>query len=92
MPGETPVHYIKLTIIQGKTFHAGINLPQERVGKRKGARIIYVKENTNLIKVIYIGGHKDKRYNDAFLQVNLIGNRYQTENYLLYTEDFNFGV
>jgi len=92
MPGEGPVHYIKLTTIRRKTFHAGINLPQEKVGKRKGARIIYVKENVNLIKAIYVGGHKDKRYDDTFLQVDLIQNRYQTENYLLYTEDFNFRV
>jgi len=90
MPGESPVHYIKLSSLQGKTFHAGINLPQERVGKRQGARIIYVKENTNLVKVIYVGGHKDKKYDDPFTQVSLIEGRYQTESYLLYTEGFEF--
>lgn len=90
MPGEDPVHHIKLTLLHGKTFHAGINLPQERVGKKKGARIIYVKEDANLVKVIYVGGHKDKRYDDSFAQVSLVEGRYQTESYLLYTEDFEF--
>ena len=60
MPGERLVHYIKSSSLQNKTFHAGINLPKENVSKRKGARIIYVKENFDLIKIVYVGGHKDK--------------------------------
>ncbi len=90
MPGEGPVHHIKLTALHGKTFHAGINLPQEKFGKRKGARIIYIKESANLVKVIYVGGHKDKRYDNSFTQVSLIEDRYQTESYLLYNEGFEF--
>jgi len=90
MPGESPVHHVKLNILQGKTFHAGIPLPQEGIGKRKGARIIYVKESTDLVKVIYVGGHKDRRYDDPFLQVDIVESRYQTESYLLYTEGFRF--
>ena len=90
--GEKPVHYIKVPLLQNKTFHAGINLPQENVGKRKGARIIYVKENFDLIKIIYVGGHKDKRYDDSFLQVELINQRYFTENYIQYTEGLNFDI
>ncbi len=90
LPGEKPVHYIKLAILQNKTFHAGINLPQENVGKQKGARIIYVKESLDSIKIIYVGGHKDKRYDDSNLQVELIEDRYLTENYIAYTEGINF--
>jgi hypothetical protein len=90
LPGEKPVHYIKLAILQNKTFHAGINLPQENVGKQKGARIIYVKESLDSIKIIYVGGHKDKRYDDSNLQVELIENRYLTENYIVYTDGLNF--
>jgi hypothetical protein len=90
LPGEKPVHYIKLAILQNKTFHAGINLPQENVGKQKGARIIYVKESLDSIKIIYVGGHKDKHYDDSNLQVELIENRYLTENYIAYTDGFNF--
>lgn len=90
MPGERPVHYIKLAILQNKTFHAGINLPGENMGKRKGPRIIYVKENFDLIKIIYVGGHKDKRYDNSFSQVKLIEERYPSESYIQYTEDFNF--
>ncbi len=90
LPGEKPVHYIKLAILQNKTFHAGINLPQENVGKQKGARIIYVKESLDSIKIIYVGGHKDKRYDDSNLQVELIEDRYLTENYIAYAEGINF--
>lgn len=87
MPGETPVHYIKLNILQGRTFHAKISLPQEGISGRKGGRIIYVKESVDLIKIIYVGGHKDRRYDNPFAQVSLIESRYQTESYL---KDFEF--
>lgn len=90
--GEKPVHYVKSPILQNKTFHAGINLPQENVGKRKGARIIYIKETLDLIKIIYVGGHRDKRYDDSFIQVELINQRYFTENYIQYTEGLNFDI
>lgn len=90
IPGERPVHYIKLSVLQNKTFHAGINLPGENIGKRKGSRIIYIKENFDLIKIIYVGGHKDKRYDNSFSQVKLIEERYLSEDYVQYTEDFDF--
>lgn len=90
MPGEKPVHYVRLPILKNKVFHAGINLPKENVGKRQGARIIYIKENLNLVKIIYVGGHKDKRYDNSYLQVNLLKERYSVENYIKYTEDLGF--
>jgi len=90
MPGERLVHYIKLSTLQNKTFHAGINLPKENVSKRKGARIIYVKENFDLIKIVYAGGHKDERYDNSFSQVKLIEERYLIESYIQYTESLNF--
>ena len=90
MPGERLVHFIKSSFLQNKTFHAGINLPKENVSKRKGARIIYVKENFDLIKIIYVGGHKDKRYDNSFSQVKLIGERCLIESYIQYTESLNF--
>jgi len=90
MPGERLVHYIKSSALQNKTFHAGINLPKENVSKRKGARIIYVKENFDLIKIVYVGGHKDKRYDNSSSQVKLIEERYLTESYIQYTENLNF--
>jgi hypothetical protein len=90
MPGESPVHHVKLPILQGKTFHAGIALPKEKVGKKKGARFIYVRESFDSIKIIYVGGHKDRRYDDSNLQIKLIEERYLTENYIAYTEGLNF--
>jgi hypothetical protein len=90
MPGERPVHYIKEKTLYNKIFHAGINLPEENVGKKKGGRIIYAKEESDLIKIIYSGGHKDKRYDNSFSQVNLIKERYFSEGYVGYFESLNF--
>lgn len=90
MPGERPVHYIKLPTLQNKVFHAGISLPKAKFGKRKGARIIYIKEDFHLIKIIYVGGHKDKRYNNSYSQVDLIKERCSVENYVKYSENLSF--
>ncbi|KKQ97954.1 MAG: hypothetical protein UT24_C0042G0002 [Candidatus Woesebacteria bacterium GW2011_GWB1_39_12] len=90
LPGESLVRYIKLQILQNKTFHARINLPEENIGKQAGSRIIFVKEDPNLIKVIYVGGHKDKRYDDSNLAVPLIEDRYQDARYVDYFEGINF--
>ena len=88
--GETPYHYIKTPYLQGKVFHAGINLPKENVGKKKGARIVYIKEDLNLIKILYVGGHKDKRYDDSYSSVVLLEKRYSNKNFLEYTEGIKF--
>lgn len=91
MPGEKPIHYIKSLDLQNKTFRAGINLPKENVSKRKGARIIYIKENINTIKIIYVGGHKDKkRYDDSYRLVELIKERYSIDIYKEYSEELEF--
>ena len=90
LPGERPVHYVKSPAIQNRVFHAGINLPDEDVGKLKGARIIYIKENIGLIKVVYVGGHKDKRYEDSYYQVPMIEQRYATDKFVEYAENLVF--
>lgn len=63
LPGEAPFHYVS-DELKGNVFHAGICLPSSGLGKTKGPRIIYYK---NLfqeeIKVLYVGGHKDRVYN-----------------------------
>lgn len=92
IPGERPVHYIKSLELQNKTFHAGINLPEENVSKKRGARIVYVKEGFDLIKILYVGGHKDKRYDDSFIQVELIQERYSINDYIEYSENLNFDI
>lgn len=90
LPGESPTHYIKLQSMQRKTFHAGINLPLENVDKRKGARIVYVKESFDLLKILYIGGHKDHRYDDSHLQVSILEQRYTTDKFIEFTEGLQF--
>ena len=76
--------------MNNKIFHAGINLPQQNVDKRKGPRIIYIRENFDLIKVMYLGGHKDKRYDNSYNQVALVNQRYSNESYIKYAEGIKF--
>lgn len=90
MPGEAPVLHVNLSSLEHKTFHARISLPEENIGKRQGGRIIYVKENSESIKIIYVGGHKDKRYDNGPLQVQLIEKRYSSGNFMEHTEEFDF--
>ncbi len=86
MPGESPVHHIELLAIQNKVFHAGINLPEENVNKKKGARVIYIRENLGSIKIIYLGGHKDRRYHDSHYQVDMVQKRYLKGGYRDYID------
>jgi len=76
MPGEDPFQYVKGELC-GNTMHARIALPSDGVGKSKGARIIYYR-NEEEIKVLYIGGHKDRRYNDPSLLCDLLLTRFKS--------------
>jgi len=76
MPGEAPFHYVPEEL-KGKTFHAGINLPKCGAGKKKGPRIIYYRNlNEDLIKILYIGGHKDRIYNNSYQIVDVLESRF----------------
>jgi len=88
--GESPYHYVKLPELQGRVWHAGIPLPKEGIGGKKGGRIIYVKESLHLIKIVYTGGHKDKRYDKSHMQVPLLEKRYSSGNFIEYTEKLKF--
>lgn len=78
LPGQYPMRGFRDFIIQ----HARINLPKNNSGKSDGPRIVfYIKDNgdSNLhpcnvsmlnILVLYVGGHKDKKYNDDDKIVN----------------------
>lgn len=62
LPGEFPRRGFKGEL-SGKILHARINLPNSSFGKRKGPRLVYFKtDKVNNIKVLYVGGHKDKNY------------------------------
>lgn len=89
MPGESLVRNIKSLSLQNKTFHARLNLPNENIGKRQGPRIIYVKID-DLIKIIYVGSHKNRPYNDSCSLISLIEERYSDEKYIIYSEEINF--
>jgi len=90
LPGEGPYHYIKLQPIQNRTFHARINLPDENMGKRGGARIIYAKETLEVVKILYVGGHKDHRYTDNHFMTTLIEQRYSEERFIEYIDNLDF--
>jgi len=94
LPGERPVRHLGTVALQNKAFRAGINLPNENVSKREGGRIVYVKESAELLKILYVGGHKDKRYDDSHVLVKLICERYQTANdlYKIYSDGLNLSV
>lgn len=94
LPGEYPYHHVKLPTLQGKIWHAGINLPKENTGKKTGPRTIYVKENQEVIKILYTGGHKDSKYNNSHEMVGLVQERYKykIEDYIEYNEQVGFGA
>lgn len=82
LPGEAPFHHLPEGL-HGETFHAKICLPKVKLGKRTGPRIIYhIKEDKTEVKVLYIGGHKDRIYNtDKIIDVLVLrfisGNFYE---------------
>ena len=93
LPGKAPFHYLKKDELKHKTFHAGINLPEENVDKKSGGRVIYIKENANLIRIMYLGpGHKDKRYDDPYFIVGLIESRYSNPTFIEYSEEISFDI
>ncbi|MEK7561155.1 MAG: hypothetical protein AAB539_04345 [Patescibacteria group bacterium] len=90
LPGEGPYHYVKLQPIQNRTFHARINLPDENIGKQGGARIIYAKETLGVVKILYVGGHKDSRYTDSHSMIFLIEQRYSDDKFIEFTVNLDF--
>lgn len=84
MPGEAPFHYVPEEL-EGKTFHAGISLPKCGIGKKKGPRIIYYRNrDEDLIKILYVGGHKDRIYNNSYQIVNVLGSRFLSGDFTLW--------
>ncbi|OGN29064.1 MAG: hypothetical protein A3A33_00200 [Candidatus Yanofskybacteria bacterium RIFCSPLOWO2_01_FULL_49_25] len=89
MPGEGPIHHIKRSELINKIFHARINLPNENIGKLKGPRIVYIRGELGTLKIVYIGGHKDKRYDDAHYLVEMIEARFDSGRFIDYGEDID---
>lgn len=76
MPGEESFQYVKEELC-GNTLHARIALPSDGVGQSKGARIIYYRNNEE-VKILYVGGHKDRRYNNSSLMCDLLLDRFKS--------------
>jgi len=82
MPGETPFRYVPKEL-EGKTFHAGICLPKCGIGKKKGPRIIYhIDHNEDQVKILYIGGNKDRKYNNSHQIVKTLASRFLSGDFI----------
>lgn len=82
LPGEYPVKGLGEKW-GGVVMHAYVALPKEGVGGRKGGRIVYAIIEDQC-RVIYVGGHKDKRYDNSHNLSKLVlerieGSRFYTE-------------
>ena len=87
LPGEYPMSGFKGEL-SGKVLHARINLPNSNIGKQKGARLVYVKTEINEhIRILYVGGHKDKDYGSNNF-IKEISYRYFDVVNLISYEDF----
>lgn len=91
--GQSLYHHLPKGM-ENKTFHASILLPKANLSKRKCPRVLFVTEPDFVIKILYLGGHKDRKYDDSkrFGKefVRFIENRYlQNEMHLKYSEVFN---
>ncbi len=91
LPGERHYHHMKDEDLSRKIFHANVALPKVNIDKRKGPRLVYTKEDVE-IKVLYAGGHKDKRYNNSIKAVPLFKERYSggEDEFVLFDDDTDF--
>jgi len=68
LPGETLMSDFD-SDLAGCIYHARISLPKTSFGKRKGPRLVFFRNTTIIgeysLKVLYVGGHKDRIYGTA---------------------------
>lgn len=94
LPGQYPMRGFR-SGLEGTVQHARINLPKMNCGKSNGPRIVYIAKNGGTdyctgnpeIVVLYVGGHKDKKYNNDEAIVSEIVIRLVDDDYTTY-EDF----
>lgn len=80
IPGEYPVKDLTPEW-NGKVKHAKISLPKEKCGGSKGGRVVYVFVEDRC-QILYVGGHKDKRYDNPYKLSNLITERLEATAYM----------
>lgn len=89
LPGQYPMRGFSGDYA-GKILHARILLPNTNYGKSKGPRIVYFspENNPERIKVVYVGGHKDRVYEtDKFILI-VLQRLQDSEEKLIKTEDY----
>ncbi len=80
LPGQAPVKHLGQEW-GNKIYHARIALPRENCGGRNGGRIVYgILEDRCLI--LYVGGHKDKKYDNPHTLAGMIIDRVKDETFL----------
>jgi|SRR3989344_2968363 len=80
MPGQSPMNSLG-SEWTNRVLHARISLPKENFGGRKGARIVYIFDEEKC-RILYVGGHRDKRYdNPRNITVMILG-RLKESTYL----------
>ena len=77
LSGEYPLRYLPQHL-QACSFHAYIFLPRLNRGKIHGPRVAYTVED-NIARILYIGGHKDSRYEDQKSFAVLFAERYELD-------------
>ena len=65
----------------GKIQHARIALPKENCGGQNGGRIAYVILDDRC-RILYIGGHKDRRYDNPHTLARMLVERTNDDTYL----------
>ena len=85
LPGQSPMKSMGSEWVN-KVLHARILLPKENLGGRKGARIVYVFDEDRC-RVLYVGGHRDKRYDDSRSVTAMILERLKEPAYLEWIEN-----
>ncbi|OHB18077.1 MAG: hypothetical protein A2544_00580 [Candidatus Zambryskibacteria bacterium RIFOXYD2_FULL_43_10] len=85
LPGESPIKHLGEKW-GGKIKHAYVALPKENCGGRNGGRVVYIVESDKC-RVIYVGGHKDKRYDKQHSLSELILERIEDSLWTEWIDD-----
>lgn len=81
LPGEAPFHYLPEEL-KRNVLHARICLPDSGISKKSGPRIIYhINRGEGEVKILYVGGHKDRVYNTTRI-VDVLTSRFISEDFI----------
>ena len=88
LPGQTSLHHHGEKWVD-KILHAKIALPKENCGGQGGGRLVYVVMEDKCL-ILYVGGHKDKRYDNSQSIKELVLERVEDTVFLEWVQQENF--